>query len=891
MRDWPAEIRARLARSQYEDLPADVVDEISHHLADLHRTALFRGDTVNEADRIVEAELSNITPIVEAIRKRRRERVVIFGDPSSRLSGLWRDVTHAWRVLTARRAHSTLVVVTLAVAIGSCTAVFSLVNSLIFGRLPYPDPDRLVLLWETEADDRSQQFIVAQPNYLDWVNETRSFAAIGAWEYNTFNVSANTEPEQVPGLRASASLFKVLGVQPALGRVHSPEEDAPGHRVAVISDGVWRVHFGADRSVIGRAIRLNGHVYEVIGVMPPDFEFPRKGTGIWIPIQFTEQDNNRGSHSFYVAGRLAAGVSFEQARDEVERLGDALRNKYEANEGESATVQRIQEYGLLNTRRILVALSGAVALVLLIACINVAGLQVALGLARRREFVTRLSIGARYAHLVRQVFVESLMLAALGCLGGLGLTVLVTRSVDLILSPGFRTLPFRGDVAVVMESRVLVFAVVVAVLSALLFGFAPLVGLRRQSLQTMLREGDRGATRLASGTRRTLVAVEVAMAIIVLCGAGLMIRSLSQLLQVDPGFDPSNTLVMQVSLPQADTYGPPVRADFCRNLATELSGEPGIVRASAISHLPLNGSNSSRGIFIEGRNPPGPDEPATGANYRLICPGYFATLEIPLLAGRDFTDQDVRDGTQVVILNRAIAEQYWPQGDALGKRFKLGGINSTNPWLTVIGIVDNVRHFALEALPAREIYRPYSQSAWPVMTVVARTAGQPLAWQRQVRDAIGRVELQLPAANPRSLEAVVNGSIAWRETPMRLLTGFAVVGLLLVAIGVYGVLAYYVSQRKREFGVRLALGASKRRLVALVLRQSALPVLVGVVVGVGGSLLSGRWLTSLLYEVQPHDPLVLLSIAGLLTLVAVASSWIPARRAAMVDPLVALREE
>jgi len=891
MRDWAAEIRAQLARNNYEGLPPEVVDEIGHHLGDVHRAAAFRGCSQEEADRIVEGELSNIAPIVDAIRRRRHERERRSQEGSSRWPGLSRDIAHAWRVLTARRAHSTLVVVTLAVAIGACTAVFSLVNSLVFGRLPYADPDRLVLLWETEADDPTNQFIVAQPNYLDWIAGTRSFAALGAWEYNTFNVSADVDPQQVPGLRASSSLFKVLGVQPALGRIHTPAEDEPGHRVAMISDAVWKVHFGGDRSVIGREIRLNGNVHEVIGVMPSGFEFPRKGTGIWVPIQFTDQDKNRGSHSFYVAGRLADGVTVEQARDEVERLGDSLRSRYEENEGEGATVQPMQEFGLLNTRQILFALSGAVALVLLIACINVAGLQVAQGLARRREFVTRLSIGARYSHLVRQVLVESLMLAGLGCLGGLGVALLATRSIDLILSPGFRTLPFRGDVAVVIDSRVLVFAIAVAALSSLLFAFAPLVGLRKPALQAMLREGDRGATRLASGTRRTLVAVEVAMAIIVLCGAGLMIRSLSRLLQVNPGFNPSQTLVMQVSLPQRDTYGPPQRAAFCRTLAGELSALPGIVKASAISHLPLNGSNSSRGLFIEGRNPPGPNEPGSSANYRLICPGYFATLEIPLLAGRDFNDQDVRDGAQVVILNRAMAERYWPQGDALGKRFKLGGIDSTNPWLTVIGIADNVRHFALEAQPGREIYRPYSQAAWPVMTIVAKTAGEPLMWQRPVRDAIGRVELQLPAANPRSLEAVVSGSIAWRETPMRLLTGFAIVGLLLVSIGVYGVLAYYVSQRKREFGVRLALGASRVRLIALVLRQSALPVFVGVVAGVGGSLISGRWIASLLYEVEPSDPVVLISIAGLLALVAIVSGWIPARRAAMVDPLTALREE
>ena len=402
MRDWVAEVRDRLAREDGAQLPRDVVEEVGQHLADLHRSALFQGHSNAAADRIAERELENIQPIAEAIRRRRRSAADTFAKAGLG-AGMMRDLAHALRLLGARPGYSTLAVLMLAVGIGACTAVFSLFNALLLGALPYPDPQRLVLIWESDADDPSVRFIVSAPNYRDWVSGTSSFRALGIWEQVTFNVSANAEPEQVIGTRASSSLFHVLGVQPALGRVFSTQEDAPGHRVAVISNALWKVHFAADPSVVGRAVHLNGEMFEVIGVMPEGFVFPAKGTSVWVPIQFTKQDENRGSHSFYVAGRLASGVAFEQAHDEVARLGDVLRARYEENEGEGATVQRMEEFGLLNTRRILMALSGAVALVLLIACVNVANLQLAVGLARRHEFLTRLSLGARYGHLARQV--------------------------------------------------------------------------------------------------------------------------------------------------------------------------------------------------------------------------------------------------------------------------------------------------------------------------------------------------------------------------------------------------------------------------------------------------------------------------------------------------------
>jgi putative ABC transport system permease protein len=364
----------------------------------------------------------------------------------------------------------------------------------------------------------------------------------------------------------------------------------------------------------------------------------------------------------------------------------------------------------------------------------------------------------------------------------------------------------------------------------------------------------------------------------------------STLLQVQPGLDPSNVLTMQVALPQADTYGPAERAAFCSNLQREVGSLPGVIRASAISHLPLSGANAGRGFTIEGR-PQTTFQDGPSADYRLICPNYFAAMAIPPVAGRDFNERDGREGEPVVIINRSAARLYWPEGNALGQRLKLGGYESRNPWMTVVGVVEDVKHFGLEAEARRELYRPYGQAAWPVMTVVTKTAGEPMAWQRTVRGALTRVEPHLPAANAESMEDVISGSVAWRETPMRLLTGFALVGLLLAGLGVYGVLAYYVSQRTRELGVRVALGATKRELVGLVLKQSAIPLVLGVVLGLVGSVASGRFLTELLYEVRPGDPLVLATITSLLIVVALLSSVIPARRAAMVDPLTALREE
>jgi putative ABC transport system permease protein len=891
MPDYRNRLRERLASEGIiPSAHAEAIDEIAEHLNDLQVAAEREGKTPAQADAVVEAELARMGPLAIAVGERARRRA-----PHPTVSGWWSgllaDLRHAIRGLRVNRGYSTIVILTLAIGIGACTAVFSIVNALLLGPLPYPRPDQLVMLWESDANNRDRTFIVAHPVYEDWKRETRSFTALGIWEYRTYNVASSQEPEQLQGIRTTASLFTVLGVPPALGRIFTEEEEKPGHRVVVISDGVWRTHFAGQQSAIGSPIRLNGEPFEVIGVMPKGFQFPWRNNGVWLPFALDErEDRERDAHSFLVAGRLKPGVDFEQGRADVEQVGRSLQQKYDENREEGSTITRMSETGLGTVRPMLTALMGAVALVLVIGCVNVANLQMGRALARRREFAMRMALGAGISRVARQLLSESLVLAAAGGLGGVFLAWGATQAADAVLTPGFRALPYRGEVPLVIDGRVLLFAAGAAIACAALFGLTPLIGLGSRNPQRMLREGDRSSTSIANVARRSLVALEVALAIVVLCGAGLLVKSLTSLMQVQPGLDPREVLTLQVSLPQADTYGPPERESFCADLSRSAEGLPGVLKIGAISHLPLSGANAGRLLTVDGYTPKA-DESVTGA-YRLTCPEYFATLGIPIVEGRDFNHADVTNGRPVVIINRAMAKAYWRQGESpLGRRLKLGGPRSENPWHEIVGVTADVRHFGLDSEAQREIFMPYAQAAWPVMTIVAKTAGDPMTWQSSLRDVVRRVDPDLPAAQVRSMEWIVGSSTNWRQTPMRLLTGFAAIGLLLASIGVYGVLAYYVSQRTREIGVRAALGATRRQLASMVVRQSMLPIGAGVILGVAGSLASGRLLQQFLFEVSPGDPQVIATIVALLIGVGLLASWLPARRAAAIDPLVALRDE
>jgi putative ABC transport system permease protein len=890
MPEWTKLVRTRLADARVADPSADIVDELSLHLEETYRAALAAGRTPEAARAAAEAELADIGAVARAARTRRRP-ATRAGAPRRRwVGGLVGDLRQAIRLLRGRKGASATIVLTLAVGIGACTAVFSIVRAALLQPLPYSDPDRLVLLWEGDDDDPESTYIVAAPVYEDWRARNRTLEHLGIWEFRRFNVAAGTEPEHVRGIRMSASLFDVLRVAPALGRTWTPEEDQSGRRVAVISDAIWRSQFASAPDVLARRIRLNDAMYDVIGVMPPGFEFPQQGSGVYVPIAFDTRDRIRDSHSFFVAGRLRHDVALEQARDDFARIGRALGEEYSENRGEASRVTLMADLGVGTLRTMLTVLFGAVVFVLLIACVNVANLQIGLAVSRRREFATRAALGAGPGRLAGQVLIESLVLAAGGLAGGVVLAWVGTRGLDAVLGPQFLTFWFRGQVPVVLDGGVLIFATGLSLASALLFGLAPLAGVRHGTLQPMLREGTRHSTRPGLSVRRVLVATEVALALVVLCGAGLLIRSIATLLRVDPGLDPTNVVTLEVALPQDDTYGPAVRATFCESLARS-GATPVFASVGAVSHLPLSGANAGRGITIEGRPAPAPNQGASAA-YRITCPGYFRTLGIRIVAGRDFSLRDLQNGDGVVIINRVTAERYWPNENPIGRRLKIGGYSSRAPWLTVVGMVENVRHFGLEAEPVREIFVPYGQAAWPTMTLVARTAGLPTAAaQRELRDVLRRTDPSLPAAKIQPMTAVVEGSIGRRASFMRLLVIFASMGLLLAAVGVYGVLAYYVSQRTRELGVRVALGATRRMVVLLVLRQAFVPISAGLAIGMLGSVWTSRLLADLLFQVEPGDPAVTAAIVTLLAGVGLAASWIPARRASALDPVVALREE
>jgi putative ABC transport system permease protein len=890
MPDWSAVVRRRLAAAgEPPDAHPELVDELALHLERRYRAVLADGATPEAAGAAAEQELEHLGPLVTAARRRARSGRPRWPDPRRWMTHLGGDLRQAGRLLRLRPSFSAVIIATLAVGIGACTAVFSVVDAVLFGSMPYRQAERLVLAWEGDAAEPDSTYIVAAPVYEDWRARNQSLASLGIWEFLSFNVNGDGQPEQVTGIRASASLWDVLGVAPALGRSFTPAEASADRRVAVISDALWRSQYGNDASILGRSIRLNGDAYEVIGVMPPTFVFPRAGTSVYVPMVYSAGDRRRDSHSFYVAGRLRAGVTFARAREDFNAIGAALASEFIENRGETNTLTRMSDFGLPVIRTMLIVALGAVAFVLLIGCVNVANLQLGAGLSRRREFAVRMALGASLPRLARQVLLESSVLAVCGGAGGALLGWIGARGLDALVGAQFLTFWFRGHVPPAVNAPVLLFTLATSVACALLFGLAPIVGLRRASPQPGRHDGTRGSTRSAAGARRALVAVEVALAVVVLSGAGLMVKSLAGLLRVEPGLDPAHVITAEVSLPQADPYGPAERASFCDVLAREAAGSAAFTSVGAVSHLPLSGANASRGITIEGRPAPAPHE-GTSANYRVSCPGYFRTMGIPLMAGRDFTDAD--HGTGVVIVNRLTAERYWPGESPIGRRLKIGNFSSHAPWLTIVGVVDNVHHFGLDSDPVREMFVPYGQLAWPVMTVVAKTAGAPTeAAEAELENLIHRLDPSLPVARPTTMGAVIDGSLNWRAAFMRLLSVFAAVGLLLAAVGVYSVLAYFVSQRRRELGVRMALGASRPELVGLVLRQSLGPVVAGLAVGIPASVWAGRLLRDVLFRVTPGDVSVIGPIVALLITVALVASWLPARQAASIDPVVALRDD
>jgi len=810
------------------------------------------------------------------------------------MTNVLQDIRYGLRQLAKNPGFATVAVMTLALGIAANTVIFTILNATILKPLPFPDPSRLVFVWETFSRNNGDVNIISAPNYKDFALQNHVFENIAILDsagrgYNLAPSGDSREPEQVSGLRVSSTFFPVLGVHPFLGRNFLPEEEELGKaHVVILSYGLWKRRYGADRTLVGKTIRIDSEDFTVVGVMPPDFQWqfwsgPRQ---LWVPVGYTETDKGRSDNSFLCIARLKAGVTLAQARAEMASIGTALSRQYPKElVNMSATVEPMADAEMSGVRTTMITLFAAVGFVLLIACVNVANLLLARGAVRQREFGLRRALGASGIRIASQLLTESVLLALLG--GTLGV-ILAAWSVTALPSMLPGNLPLRDISRLHVDARIFAFAFVVSCLTGILFGIIPAISTIRGDFTKPLKEGSRGASTGRSRLRHALVASEVALALVVLCGAGLMMASLSRLLGVNPGFDARNVLTMEMSLPQDIIYvGPPNHPLFCRDIDEHLGAIPGVLAVGAVAHLPLEG-NAGRGFVIEGRPDPGPGN-RPGANYTVACPNYFRALGVPVLKGREFTHQDSLGAPAVIVINDAMAHKFWPDEDAVGRAIRLGGMDG--PRLTIVGVVGDVHHTGLDEPARPQFFRPYPQAGWPVMSVVVKTAGAPATYTPAIKKALAEVEPTRPVSDVMPMQDIVQDSVGSRRFPAFVLSGFAGLALVLAAVGIVGVVSYSVAQRTQEIGIRMALGACKSDVLKLILSGSMAWVFIGIALGIIASLGLTRLLGTLLYGVKPGNPLVLGTVVLILAAVALLASYIPARRAAKVDPMVALRYE
>ena len=866
----------------------DIADEVDHYLREAEAASVAKGLSQEEARRAARLELGGVTAVREQVRGYGWENAI---------DSLLADLRYAARLLIRNPGFALVAVITLALGIGINTTLFSAVDSLLLKPLPYPAPDRLVALFEADAKDVSNRNPDASaPNFFDWRRMNRSFEEVALFDLAEYDlVSAGQAAERIPGARVSAGFFRVLGVQPALGRGFLPEEEQPGRdREVVIDFDLWTHRFNADPGLVGRMVTVNGEARTVVGVMPSSFRFQfwTRPQHLWLPAGYTAGDRQRGNHSFLVIARLQSSVTLAAARADMDRIGRQLAIDYPAeNAGRTVAVDALTEVGTGELRSMLMSLSAAFGFVLLIACVNVANLLLARAAGRDREFSLRCALGAGLGRVIRQLVTESLLLALLGGGGGVLLALACGGSLIRILPAGFRFLPMRPLDAIATDGRVLSFAFGVSCLCGCLFSLAPALAAFRSGLGEGLKRGGRSGTNgRATRLRYGLVTSEVALTMVVLTCAGLMIASMVSLLRVKPGFDPDRVLTINVASPQTDLYnGPPLRPRFCLDLSEQVGALPGVESVSGVAQLPLRGG-AARNFVVEGREYP-EGKRAPGSSYDVACPGYFRTLRIPVLQGREFSAQDTLQSTPVAMINQTMAQRFWPNESPIGKRIRVLPIHSNTPWLTVVGVYGDVHKRGLDREPGPEFFRPYTQAAWPQMTVVVRTAATPFSLAPEVQKALAKLDPDHAGSEPELMAEVVQMSVGDRRFYMLIFGCLAALALVLSAVGIAGVIGYSVAHRKSEIGIRIALGASNVDVLGLIVGQGLRWSLAGVLLGLLGSVAVSRLLAGMLFGVRPADPPILAAVALLLMSVAALASWLPARRAASSDPMAAIRYE
>jgi putative ABC transport system permease protein len=796
------------------------------------------------------------------------------------LDTLVSDLPFALRLLRHNPGFSTVAILTLGLAIGGNTLVFSLVNAVVLRPLPYSEPDRLVYLWTVEASSQ-RGMNTSYPDFRDWQEQSHTFEAMSAFAQGSSNLSGAGEPERIDSLRFTPGLLELLGIRPALGRTFGRDDDT---HVVLLGSALWRRHFGADPAVIGRSIHLDGVAYTVLGICPPGFHFPpNRFSGdpeVFLPLL---PNPDRTAWFLRVIGRLRPGATIQQARAEIDAIGKRLAESYPVERrAQGIRLDDFSENVIGNSRKTARLLLGAVAFVLLIACANVANLLLSQGTARGREIAIRAAIGASRRRIVRQLLVESALLGICGGLAGVAVAWLGLPALAAVVPERSIFFTRIRDAGVQLDSKVLSFTAATSLLAGMLFGVLPALRTTRPAA-TMAR-------RTISGTLRgALVATEVSLALILLAGAGLMINSMLRLLSVDLGFRAERLLTLQMDLPRVKYPNGPGVPAFFDDVLQRLRALPGAVSAGAASDLPLTRALSTGRIRIEG------SQPVEGrAAFHSVSPGYFETMGIPLVRGRAFSAADTEQAPQVVIVNRRLAEQYWPHDDPVGKVVAVYGLRQgrrvADP-LTVVGVVGDVRLIALDATPGSEIYMPHTQRQQSGMAIVLRTAGRPELLADAVRKEVWRADADQPITDLKPMEMWIATDVSFRRFVLLLIGIFAAVALILAAIGIFGVVSYAVKQRTQEIGIRMALGARPSDVAAVVFRETAIWLLLGLTAGTAGAVALTQLLAAYLYEVRPVD-IPTFAVASL-TLAAIAASanMVPVRRAMRIDPVVTLRYE
>ncbi len=841
---------------------------------------IARGMTPEDARYAARRKLGNPTQIREEIY---RMNSLTF------IESLWQDVHCGLRMLRKNAGFATVAILTLALGIGANTAIFSVIHGVLLSPLPYNDPDHIVLVLESNPTRGFPQFSVSPPNYMDWKKDSTSFKQIASIARGDFNYTGGAEPERISGARVASSFFAVMGATPAMGRTFLPEDDVMGKAgVVVLSYGLWTRRFGRDPLVLGKSLTLDGQSYRVVGVMQEGFQFPR-GVDLWLPSEFDADalgPGARGAHYLRVMARLKPGVSMDKAQLEMVAISKRLEQQYpKTNTGWSAKLLSLNEATVGNVRPTLLVLFGAVGFLLLIACANVANLLLARATARQREIAIRFSLGASRLRIARQLLTESVLLSGIATGAGLLLAEWAIRALRT-LPPS--NLPRAANIG--LDLPVLVFAAGVAVLTGLLFGFAPALQITRGAPSETLKDGGRTASAGRQGVRSALVVLETTLALVLLVGSGLLLKSFLRLQTVDPGFQYKNIATADVSLPRSKYSTDAQKTQFFTQLLERIQLVQGVKEVAASSGNPMEGSNLSFSFATKDLEALSPsDQPSAG--YYVVSSNYFHTLGIPLLVGRFFTPEDSAGRPRVAIISQTIAQRFFHDKNPIGQTIKIGVGAAVPVPREIVGVVGDVKDDGLGEAATMAAYEPYTQMAWSDMTLFVRSDSDPALMASMLRSEVSSVDKDQPIADISTGDHLMAQAVAQPQLRTTLLSLFAALALILASLGIYGVMSNTVAQRTHEIGVRMALGAGQSSVLRLVLSNGMRLTLLGIAFGSAGAFALTRLIKGFLFHVTPTDPATFVEVALFLFLVALLASYIPARRATRVDPVIALRYE